>query len=90
MANVTLTRVVLNEMENADYGVSVVFEDNNGKKVSIAFNGRYTRKPWGSASEELTYGVYDDCPLYDGDNYPHTDSNVVRNLRDALNKLDLG
>jgi hypothetical protein len=80
----------MDEMKGRDYASCVSFEDLDGKVVSLAFNGRPDRKDFGTIGESLTYGVYTDCPVIDGDNVQRTDMQVVRNLRDALNKLNLG
>ncbi len=68
--------------------ISVGFKDRDGKVVSLAFDGGRGREinwEYGKA-----YRVYSDCPIYDGDGNGCRNVEVVRFLRDALNKLNLG
>jgi hypothetical protein len=86
--NVRLVRVVAKGRDNA---VSVTFVDRKGKVVSLAFDGRYDRMD--DYAKHLSYVPYTDCPIIDGDGVQRTDAqplSIIRNLRDALNALDLG
>ncbi len=69
--------------------ISIGFKSPDGKVVSLAFDGGAGRSIKG---EHCTaYRVYSDCPVIDGDEKQYQMSRtVVRDLRDALNKLNLG
>jgi hypothetical protein len=98
-AKVSLVRVVNTKggctgcASQSDYTVAVSFKDDDGKVVSLAFDGRPDiDDQWGNMTA-LTYGVYSDCPVITGDNEHKGCSDpvvVMRNLRDALNNLNLG
>jgi hypothetical protein len=84
---VQLTRLV---GKGRDRTAGVTFSDIDGKVVSLGFDGRYTLCPYSNFAD---YDVFADCPVIDGDGSQKTDSlpvAVIRNLRDALNNLNLG
>jgi len=77
----------------ADYAACIGLVDADGKVVSLAFDGRYFSEAWCSGMDKHTYRVFSDCPVIDGFGRQFTDSAplaVMRNLRDALNDLNLG
>jgi hypothetical protein len=72
-------------------GLSVLFTDDDGRKVSLAFDGRATcTDEYGERVE--VYQLYTDCPVIrdlpgGGHEQSGPDDRVIRLLRDAL--LDL-
>jgi hypothetical protein len=71
--------------------VAVKFVGDDGRSVSIAFDGRCGWVCDGNVIHE-TYASYADCPVYSGDTAsgPVTDLQSMRILRDALIALNLG
>lgn len=93
MSNVQLTRIVPKMLGNADSAVAVTFTDRNGKVVSLAFDGRCDFEDEAGLSDRVTYGIYTDCPIINVYGVHKVDARpeaIMRNLRDALNQLDLG
>lgn len=94
-ADVRLVRVVVGQEKDRDYTAAVAFTDLDGKVVSLAFDGRYDRHSSGGCRDNyhrMTYGTYSDCPVMadEGDMKDSDPIDVIRNLRDALNNLNLG
>lgn len=93
MSSVQLTRVVPKMFGRSDKAISVAFTDRNGKVVSLAFDDRFDFEDGDFDTDTMTYGVWNDCPVIDGNCVQMQDSRpeaIMRNLRDALNNLDLG
>lgn len=90
---IKLTRILHSQSQLSDYGVSVHFTDLDDKTVSLAFDGRYDKVEESGFGERLEYGIYRGCPIIDKDDCqsgPIPDITVIRNLRNALNNLNLG
>ena len=91
--NVELYRMVVKARPNTDYTTCVRFTDLDNKVVSLGFDGRYDIDEESDFRKCYSYGIYADCSVIDGEGRQLTkagDLQTIRNLRDALNKLNLG
>ena len=91
--NVELYRMVVKARPSTDYTTCVRFTDLDNKVVSLGFDGRYDIDEESDFRKCYSYGIYADCSVIDGEGRQLTkagDLQTIRNLRDALNKLNLG